>query len=45
MRRLVGLLAVLMFVGPAFGWEYWGDLGGTRFSTLAQITPANVASP
>jgi hypothetical protein len=40
MRRLVGLLA-----GPAFGWEYWGgDRGGKRFSTLAQITPADVAN-
>ncbi|MGA7805896.1 pyrroloquinoline quinone-dependent dehydrogenase [Bradyrhizobium sp.] len=25
------------------GWEYWGgDQGGTRFSSLAQITPDNV---
>ena len=28
---------------PADGWDHWGgDQGGTRFSTLAQITPANV---
>jgi len=27
----------------AAGWEYWGgDQGGTRFSKLDQITPANV---
>jgi hypothetical protein len=27
----------------AAGWEYWGgDQGGTRFSNLDQITPANV---
>jgi hypothetical protein len=34
-----------MFVGPVFGQEYWGgDLGATRFSTHAQITPADVAT-
>jgi quinoprotein glucose dehydrogenase len=45
MRRLAGLIAVVMFAAPAFGWEYWGgDQGGTRFSTLNQITPANVDS-
>src|SRR5258708_26407275 len=40
------LLAVLlMAAAPAFGWEHWGgDRGGTRFSPLAQITPANVGS-
>ena len=28
---------------PASAWEYWGgDLGGTRFSTIPQITPGNV---
>ena len=43
MRRLAGLIAVMIFAAPAFGWEYWGgDQGGTRFSTLNQITPANV---
>jgi quinoprotein glucose dehydrogenase len=38
------LLAMMLSVAaPAFGWEYWGgDAGGTRFSPLAQITPANV---
>lgn len=30
-------------VGPALAWEHWGgDSGGTRFSPLDQITPANV---
>lgn len=28
---------------PASAWQHWGgDAGGTRFSPLAQITPANV---
>jgi len=45
MRRLFGLLVVMMFAAPAFGWDYWGgDQGGTRFSPLNQITPANVDS-
>src|SRR5258708_2340861 len=40
------LLAVLLLTAaPAFGWEHWGgDRGGTRFSPLAQITPAHVGS-
>jgi quinoprotein glucose dehydrogenase len=44
MRILPRLLTLLLFVSaPAFGWEYWGgDAGGTRFSSLNQITPANV---
>ena len=44
MRRFLGLLAAtLLSVAPALGWEHWGgDAGGTRFSPLAQITPANV---
>jgi quinoprotein glucose dehydrogenase len=44
MRCLAGLLTLLAFVAtPAFGWDYWGgDAGGTRFSRLDQITPANV---
>jgi quinoprotein glucose dehydrogenase len=44
MRMLPRLFALLLFVSaPAFGWEYWGgDAGGTRFSSLNQITPANV---
>jgi quinoprotein glucose dehydrogenase len=46
MRYLAGLLAVTLFaVAPALGWEHWGgDRGGTRFSPLAQITPANVGN-
>ena len=38
------LIAVMLLAaGPALGWEHWGgDLGGMRFSSLAQITPANV---
>jgi hypothetical protein len=41
---LPGLLAVLLVVAaPALAWDHWGgDSGGTRFSPLAQITPANV---
>jgi quinoprotein glucose dehydrogenase len=46
MRRLAGLLILVTFAAtPALGWDYWGgDAGGTRFSKLDQITPANVAS-
>jgi quinoprotein glucose dehydrogenase len=41
--RLFALL--LLAAAPAFGWEYWGgDAGGTRFSSLDQITPANVGN-
>ncbi len=38
------LLALLCLVPqPGFAWEHWGgDQGGTRFSKLDQITPANV---
>src|SRR5271167_975061 len=38
------LVAAAFFTAsPGFAWEYWGgDQGGTRFSKLAQITPANV---
>ncbi len=44
MRSLAGLLAVTAFAAtPALGWDTWGgDAGGTRFSKLDQITPANV---
>src|SRR6202000_252452 len=44
MRMPSRLFALLLFAAaPAFGWEYWGgDAGGTRFSPLTQITPANV---
>jgi quinoprotein glucose dehydrogenase len=43
---LLGLLAVALFAAvPALAWEHWGgDRGGTRFSPLAQITPANVGN-
>jgi len=31
------------YEGPIAGWEHWGgNAGGTRFSSLTQITPANV---
>jgi quinoprotein glucose dehydrogenase len=38
------LLVLALFVtAPALAWEHWGgDRGGTRFSSLATITPANV---
>jgi quinoprotein glucose dehydrogenase len=44
MRKLFGLFALACFIAaPAFAWEHWGgDRGGTRFSPLAMITPANV---
>jgi quinoprotein glucose dehydrogenase len=46
MRKLPGLLALACFIAaPALAWEHWGgDRGGTRFSPLAMITPANVGS-
>ena len=46
MRYLAGLLAATLFAAaPALGWEHWGgDRGGTRFSPLAEITPANVGN-
>jgi quinoprotein glucose dehydrogenase len=46
MRSFAGLFALLwLAAAPAFGWEHWGgDRGGTRFSPLAQITPANVGN-
>lgn len=44
MRNCFGLFALISFLAaPAFAWEHWGgDRGGTRFSPLAMITPANV---
>ena len=34
---------MLLAAGPALAWEHWGgDRGGSRFSPLTQITPANV---
>ncbi|HEY6579285.1 MAG TPA: pyrroloquinoline quinone-dependent dehydrogenase, partial [Rhizomicrobium sp.] len=46
LRYLRGLLAIVAFVAaPALAWDHWGgDPGGTRFSPLAQITPANVGN-
>ena len=46
LRYLTGLFAaILLAVAPAIGWEHWGgDRGGTRFSSLAQIAPANVGN-
>jgi quinoprotein glucose dehydrogenase len=46
-RGIPGLLLAVMLLAaaPAPAWEYWGgDPGGTRFSQLAQITPANVGN-
>jgi quinoprotein glucose dehydrogenase len=46
-RGIPGLLLAVMLLAatPALAWEYWGgDRGGTRFSKLAQITPANVGN-
>jgi quinoprotein glucose dehydrogenase len=45
-RYLAGLFAAILFAAaPALAWEHWGgDRGGTRFSPLAQITPANVGN-
>jgi quinoprotein glucose dehydrogenase len=44
MRKLFGLFALVSCIAaPALAWEHWGgDRGGTRFSPLAMITPANV---
>jgi quinoprotein glucose dehydrogenase len=44
MRKLFGFFALSCFIAaPALAWEHWGgDRGGTRFSPLAMITPANV---
>ena len=46
MRYLPGLFILLLLAAaPALGWEHWGgDLGGSRFSPLNQITPANVGT-
>ena len=44
MRKLLALFVVMLLAaGPALAWEHWGgDRGGSRFSPLTQITPANV---
>lgn len=40
---LLCLVLAGLFAPPAFAWEYWGgDPGGTRFSTIPQVTPGNV---
>lgn len=40
---IVLFAVILLSVAPALAWEHWGgDRGGTRFSPLARITPANV---
>jgi quinoprotein glucose dehydrogenase len=47
MRYLSGLFTALLLAAnaPAFGWDHWGaDPGGSRFSKLDQITPANVGN-
>jgi quinoprotein glucose dehydrogenase len=46
MRLLLRLCAVLLLAAtPALAWEHWGgDRGGSRFSPLDQITPANVGN-
>jgi quinoprotein glucose dehydrogenase len=47
MLRLAAALLALgcLWVAPGLAWEYWGgDQGGTRFSKLDQITPANVGN-
>jgi len=37
------LLLAALFPPSALAWEYWGgDAGGTRYSTIGQITPDNV---
>jgi quinoprotein glucose dehydrogenase len=40
---MVSVLLTCIVVQPVRAWDYWGgDAGGTRFSSIAQITPANV---
>jgi len=48
-RKFVSFISVLLLTfgrlaaEPGSAWEHWGgDQGGTRFSSLTQITPANV---
>ena len=39
------LASMLLDAAPAPAWEHWGgDRGGTRFSGVDQITPANVGN-
>jgi quinoprotein glucose dehydrogenase len=43
MSALLLIAIAFLAAPPGFAWKYWGgDQGGTRFSRLAQITPANV---
>ena len=45
LRLAAALLAFGLWAEPGLAWEYWGgDQGGTRFSKLDQITPANVGN-
>jgi quinoprotein glucose dehydrogenase len=45
MRGFLIALVVALVAMPASAWEHWGgDPGGTHFSALAQITPANINS-
>ncbi len=46
MKTLLRLLSLLFLIAtPARAWEHWGgDAGGTRFSPLDKITPANVGN-
>ena len=42
---LAGLAIAAPMPQPAAAWEHWGgDMGGTRFSPLRQVTPANVGA-
>lgn len=46
LRRIAvwtAIVSVAALLTPASAWQHWGgDAGGTRFSPLTQITPANV---
>src|SRR4051812_37486532 len=43
LRKLLWAALALVLSVPALAWQHWGgDPGGTRFSPLAAITPANV---
>jgi quinoprotein glucose dehydrogenase len=40
---LASFLLAFIVMQPVRAWDHWGgDAGGTRFSSIAQITPANV---
>ena len=41
--RMTGLVCTALMAAPAMGWEHYGnDAGGSKFSELSQINPANV---